>query len=731
MTEKLLSKEPHVQSYELVDSDDKTYNDRSFPIGHSSQYQILPRGAKERSEVFDVLFDIALIGVPLLLLCKTALCMWCYYHDEGNRGTEVDQASKVTKLMIQFNGQLVTLFTIIFVSIMATLMKRYALYKAQKGAYLVQLEQLQSSVSLPSTFKMIWKLRAWSMLSVMLVFIWTFYYIGSQASEREFSLEDSDRARDIQSAVIDFDAPIDFSPNDPKNATELANINQIFTDQINPIYNGAAREIFSDWKMAYQQNSTIIRGTMLGPLVPNLQFETHPTNVTFDQNVGTDMFSGMIPTGGKRFEPLKPRLNSNWYDVSVQSKNLYTSFIGRQLSLLDGYDAEVNWTKYTTAPVIGKYTFKTGYFFVECGAPAIMPWDAFPNGTWANSSISLNKTKITVDTPRNQRNETLGQFDFWYRSMYLRNYPCFGDIVLKSTCSITTTYVDVQARCKSNGCFSHEMQYRNGDTKDNAISWFTPFRNDDFASIFFSNIINSTGRPISGYEDYDKTHFALYTGVDTYDRFFPSMINYNDDYINCTFNSTAWQSGSQLIAQTISHRLAILFTSYYEVIQLYQSNSASGSFMGPSDALYPYPDLTMKQQIQKYYSFVNFEGNFYRPGYYLFWEWIALDIVSCLILFVAGILCYVLRQRTLAPDILGYVSSLTRDNPHLDLPEVATTYDGIERANLFKNVKIKIGDVYSQDHVNSKERAYGKVGVSRAGVEGLWVGDLRPERKYV
>jgi hypothetical protein len=59
--------------------------------------------------------------------------------------------------------KLTTAFTIVFVLIISTLMRRLALWKAQQGESVAQLEQYQVSISLPSTLKTIWSLRAFSL----------------------------------------------------------------------------------------------------------------------------------------------------------------------------------------------------------------------------------------------------------------------------------------------------------------------------------------------------------------------------------------------------------------------------------------------------------------------------------------------------------------------------------------------------------------------------------------
>jgi hypothetical protein len=64
-----------------------------------------------------------------------------------------------------------------------------------------------------------------------------------------------------------------------------------------------------------------------------------------------------------------------------------------------------------------------------------------------------------------------------------------------------------------------------------------------------------------------------------------------------------------------------------------------------------------------------------------------------LILQLLAILGMALTYTTTAPDILGYVSTLTRDNPHAAVPEGGNTLDGLERARLLSDLRVQLADV--------------------------------------
>lgn len=60
-------------------------------------------------------------------------------------------------------------------------------------------------------------------------------------------------------------------------------------------------------------------------------------------------------------------------------------------------------------------------------------------------------------------------------------------------------------------------------------------------------------------------------------------------------------------------------------------------------------------------------------------------LISCILL-LAGAVTLVLMSVTLAPDVIGYVSSFTRDNPYAELNQ-PSYLDGIDRAIAVQDCK--------------------------------------------
>jgi hypothetical protein len=103
--------------------------------------------------------------------------------------------------------------------------------------------------------------------------------------------------------------------------------------------------------------------------------------------------------------------------------------------------------------------------------------------------------------------------------------------------------------------------------------------------------------------------------------------------------------------------------------------------------------------------------------------WMAALLVAAAALAATGAAALVLQLRcTLAPDMLRYVASMTYANPHFRAPAGGTALDGLERAKLLRNVRVRIGDVRGND---------GDVGeVAFAAADGVEVRELEHKRQY-
>jgi hypothetical protein len=89
--------------------------------------------------------------------------------------------------------------------------------------------------------------------------------------------------------------------------------------------------------------------------------------------------------------------------------------------------------------------------------------------------------------------------------------------------------------------------------------------------------------------------------------------------------------------------------------------------------------------------------------------WVALLIVSSITLLLLGILTIILHFTTTVPDVLGYVSTMTRDSSYFNSLPSATTLDDPTRSRALRNVRVQLADVKAEEETgNIALRTLGK-----------------------
>ncbi|KAH0538704.1 hypothetical protein FGG08_004721 [Glutinoglossum americanum] len=81
------------------------------------------------------------------------------------------------------------------------------------------------------------------------------------------------------------------------------------------------------------------------------------------------------------------------------------------------------------------------------------------------------------------------------------------------------------------------------------------------------------------------------------------------------------------------------------------------------------------------------------PVYRLHTDWAAVYFFAVAVLCICAFWTVIVRLRLRVPDMLGSVSSLTRDSAFIGVPSAASTLDGDERARLLKDMWIRLQDV--------------------------------------
>jgi hypothetical protein len=96
-----------------------------------------------------------------------------------------------------------------------------------------------------------------------------------------------------------------------------------------------------------------------------------------------------------------------------------------------------------------------------------------------------------------------------------------------------------------------------------------------------------------------------------------------------------------------------------------------------------------------------------------------LTIVISWLLFMAASISVVLGILTRAPDVLGYVSTLARDDPYFD-KHVPSHLDGLEATRALRDVRVILGDVRQGADVGHVAFASMDIGPGRVSRKRLY-----------
>lgn len=143
-----------------------------------------------------------------------------------------------------------------------------------------------------------------------------------------------------------------------------------------------------------------------------------------------------------------------------------------------------------------------------------------------------------------------------------------------------------------------------------------------------------------------------------------------------------------------SARFSLLFNTFWTISQWYSEITDHSN-----TNLSQYINATTGNVLPDYQQAT---ATFIRthPAYKANYVWIVLLLVVATILLLCALLSLLLRILTIAPDILGFVSSFTRDSPYFEpLGPGGSLLDGEQRARRLRNVRVQIADVQPEAEV--------------------------------
>lgn len=339
-------------------------------------------------------------------------------------------------------------------------------------------------------------------------------------------------------------------------------------------------------------------------------------------------------------------------------------------------------------------TRKSGYynFFVESlymvfDCPTISDF-TLVNGTWQGGfSIQFNQENLT------QQQLFPNQESYPYVKPSTVNFSAASNLDtdngFTASCSLTRSSVESNITCDHGSCGVTQIRRSRFDQRPPG---YTPF--------FYSGIVG-------GLETYWPTSGGggEHPGMSTPTEYFiadPTM-----DSLSASVGT--WGiSLKGLSPELFSERFSLAFNTYWQcsIVPWYQTGNFPSD---PASLNYGTPDK---------YESVSFNTTTatvtaFTEIYVCNTMWAAVLFVASGVLFLCGLCGAIFKHATRGPKILGFVSTMTRDNPYVELPSGGCTLDGLERARLLKDVKVKVQDVSPEDaegHI-----AFGSADTSRKG----------------
>lgn len=561
----------------------------------------------------------------------------------------------------------VSLFPIIFAAIVGRFLKSYAMYRAERGASMGMLEQFYGSQSLANAVQLTYALRGSGMLGLAVVILWLLSPLGGQATQRVLS-----KATSYNSSMGNV-----YYTN--TSAANGAFANHFYLAQrIDNLYAVLSAALLSD-------------------------------SITTDNdiwgNVRIPYFESLDTTG---YDAAK--VASGLETLSASSGSPSSSMIGLLVNNVTNMTSSV-------------FTTKTSYLNLTCEGPRTWNYsgvcEASQNGTdptqeqlqpyydfltWANLFQNLPNASDPV-LASNDSDQQSSQSQFWstwsfdigfetngstnatgYPITTFANPPTFVYSAQRSDCLITAykcpsrvVWVESDIACEAGGvCSVIGMRNSTRPEQVEVDSIFDQRSNDGGHGFPLDqmlgtlNVYSSSGA----------------TGITNPIQWYVTGSQY-PFHVDGQASSVDY---SRTSADLMSNKLGTLLNTFWMIGLQYgaisQPRSTNASLIADSEN----NSTTYGQSAGLGYDVTGALAQFYtsKDIYAVNWPFVIIAIIISLMLMIFGFVGMYLRHSNTNPDVLGYVSTLTRENPNFSAPIDAHKSDGLEMAAYYKKVKVQL-----------------------------------------
>jgi len=547
-------------------------------------------------------------------------------------------------------------------------MEAIAAWSLEHGVKLLLLEQLQGSITIFRAFQTQYLLRAFNLLALALVLLWSLSPLGAQATLRVVSIDYTSSARNQTVSYYRTDADAVTNLIDGRWTMEaLPQMNSMYmTTLLSP---DSMKQSYSDiWgnvkiPTIESLNSTADSDGWMTVPSGNVAFSSLlgiPTNISAQGNSTLSLQSSYFSLECDDPVKINPDQEVRWQELPVTQLNdpvlcANAKNLGSQRWVNDS----ANTSYYVSTFSIGSLV-NNSRFWVST------PWS--PN--WSNA---------TLNPPRQILFQTAYAMSLDMTAIY---------------CTVRFPTVESEINCLANNCSVTRIRrlVRSSSVPPDA---FSPLESCQIAQVFYKYFaVIPQELPPTNLHDCESTT----EGYLAYGRYPGSCMGNPGTYVLNVF--------AHVDSKTFGERLGRLMTTFWMTGFLSRMASLNASDVEIDDP--SAVSQTNSLIITQTEVYVCHNG------------WLLVLIISSCILVICTIASAVLNFLSIGPEILGYVSTLIKDNPYVPLEMTGSTMGGAERARLMGDMRVKLGDVYPDKDV-------GYIAIS---ADGSQVGVLQKGRLY-
>ncbi|KAF2264690.1 hypothetical protein CC78DRAFT_463206 [Lojkania enalia] len=358
-----------------------------------------------------------------------------------------------------------------------------------------------------------------------------------------------------------------------------------------------------------------------------------------------------------------------WGNVKLPAYRSLDNQTSDDWKLVD-HTQDVTYASLIGVPVAGVQSRGSSSFHLKA-----RQWDIICE---ANEQRSENDTNFGDMTATWKLNFTEGFCEGYPCGINLKSLDSTGENFTVAECQLTYEYFEARIICNSTSCHTDAIK------KLDLLS--DGFTNDNDAYIRTTMIANGL-RNLPTVDNIGVGSAAA-RGSTNMEKWMADPW----DFIGATYENVDLY---KLPASVLSERLAILWNTFFQ--STYATTALGGNLPKNltelSDNLGS-PSLAFNETQG---SIRSEASTIYKTN----WPWFVVLLISSIILQIAAYAGLILKYLTLAPDIIGYASSLTLLNPYIPTPTGGTTLHGLERAALLYDLPIRIGDVCGNEPVGA------------------------------